>query len=212
MQNENQLSTMMYKAIFDEITAHLISDHKPSTYIEKLSSMEYFKEYLFSMLHKLKTTEQSPKHHPEGSAWNHTMMVLDEAAKVRIKSSNQVVFMWSALLHDIGKPETTRNRKGKITSYDHDKVGEDLAIEFLKIFNLEQTFIDLVSAMVRYHMHILYILRKLPYADIENLLKRVDIYELALLCLCDRLGRVKVNQESAEREYKEFLQMLTLSK
>lgn len=195
-------------SIFKEITTHLLTDEKPASYIEELSRQSLLKEYPFSLLDKLKEAEQSPKYHPEGNAWNHTMLVLNEAAKVRDKSRNKGVFMWSALLHDIGKPSTTRNRKGKITSYDHDKAGEGLCIEFLQYFNCEQAFVDSVAAMVRYHMHMLYVLRKLPYADLKGLLKRVDIYELALLCLCDRLGRTDADFQLEEEEYSEFLQVL----
>ena len=194
--------------IFKDITTHLLNDEKPSSYMEELSQLSGLDEYPLSLLAKLKETEQSPKYHPEGNAWNHTMLVLDEAAKVREKSRNKEVFMWSALLHDIGKPSTTRNRKGKITSYDHDKEGEGLCIEFLQYLNCEQAFVDSVAAMVRYHMHMLYVLRKLPYADLKGLIKRVDIYELALLCLCDRLGRTDADSETEEKEYTSFLQAL----
>ncbi len=38
--------------------------------------------------------------------------------------------MWGALLHDLGKAPTTKIRKGKITSYDHDKVGAELVRNF----------------------------------------------------------------------------------
>jgi putative nucleotidyltransferase with HDIG domain len=194
--------------IFEDITQHLLADEKPSLYIEELDKQSFFREYPFIVLHQLKATEQSPKFHPEGSAWNHTMMVLDEAANVRTRSSNPKVLLWSALLHDIGKPSTTRNRKGKITSYDHDKIGESLCIEFLQYFNQEASFIEAVSAMVRYHMHMLYVLKKLPYADVKGLIRRTDAEELALLCLCDRLGRTGADRSEEENEYREFLQLL----
>ncbi len=194
--------------IFENITSHLLMDEKPSLYLEDLSQKGLLNESPLSMLQRLRDTEQSPKYHPEGSAWNHTMLVLDEAAKAREKSRNKEVFMWSALLHDIGKPATTRNRKGRITSYDHDKVGEGLSKEFLLFYDCEREFIDSVAAMVRYHMHMLYVLRKLPYADMKGLLKRVDIYDLALLCLCDRLGRTNADPQEEDKDYKEFLQVL----
>jgi putative nucleotidyltransferase with HDIG domain len=38
--------------------------------------------------------------------------------------------MWAALLHDIGKPDTTKQYKGRITSYDHDKAGALIARKF----------------------------------------------------------------------------------
>jgi hypothetical protein len=55
----------------------------------------------------------------------------------------------------------------------------------------------------------LYVLKKLPFADMKGLLKRVDIYELALLCLCDRLGRTGADQNEEEKEYTEFKQVLS---
>lgn len=197
------------KEYFDEITRHLLNDDKPSDYINSLSETEFFLEQPFAMLAKLKKTEQSEKYHPEGNAWNHTMMVVDEAARVRHKSKDATVFMWAALLHDIGKPGTTRVRKGRITSYDHDREGERLSVEFLKELTGEYEFIIKVSALVRYHMHMLYILKNLPFADKAGLMgPNLDPDELALLCRCDRLGRTGVDEQEVENEYRRFLDKL----
>lgn len=194
--------------MFRDITAHLLTDERPSSYMEELCRQGGLREYPLSLLGRLKDTEQSPIHHPEGSAWRHTMLVLDEAAKVRDKSRNKEVFMWSALLHDIGKPSTTKNRKGKITSYDHDRAGEEICFKFLQALHCEADFIASVAAMVRYHMHMLYVLRRLPYADLKGLHRRVDPGELALLCFCDRLGRTDADSEFVKKEYTEFLRIL----
>ncbi len=196
------------QAIFDEITNHLLTDEKPSEFLEELSERKEFQKYPFSLILALKTAEQSPKYHSEGNAWNHTMLVIDEATRVRSKSKDPLVFMWSSLLHDIGKPETTQVKKGRITSYDHDMVGERLCREFLEYFCQDENFIQSVSAMVRYHMHMLYILRKLPYSDLMGLLKKVDVDELALLCLCDRLGRKGADIAAERKEYGEFRKLL----
>jgi len=194
---------------FDEITWHLLNDEKPSLYLNSLSEMDVFMEHPFYMLALLKKTEQSAKYHPEGNVWNHTMMVVDEAAKVRDKSQNAVAFMWGALLHDIGKPSTTKMRKGRITSYDHDKEGEKLSAEFLKELTGEKEFIAKVSALVRYHMHMLYILKDLPFADKAGLISgKVSMDELALLCRCDRLGRTGADERQVEEEYQRFLERL----
>lgn len=193
---------------YEEITKHLLKDDKPSEYLKAISREEQFQGYPFAMLWKLKTTEQSPKYHPEGSVWNHTMLVLDEAAKVRHKSKDPKVFMWAALLHDIGKPDTTRNRKGRITSYDHDIVGEKLCKDFLLMLTEDEEFIQKVASYVRYHMHMLYVLKKLPYGDVRSMLKKVDIYDIALLCRCDRLGRTGADTEIEEKEYIRFIEIL----
>lgn len=201
--------------IFEEINEHLMNDEKPSEYITSLSKKKEFQGFPFDFLWKLKNTEQSEKYHPEGSVWNHTMLVLDEAAMVRGQSKDTKAFMWAALLHDIGKPSTTRIRKGKITSYDHDVAGEKLCIEFLKTFAVEEEFIRKVSSLVRYHMHMLYILKGLPHGDIKGLLKEVDADDIALLCRCDRMGRTGVDREFEDAQFREFYlklqQMGTLS-
>ena len=128
------------------------------------------------------------------------MMVLDNAALRRNLSKDSRVFMWSALLHDLGKAPATKIRKGKITAYDHDKLGEDLAIHFLKEFDQEQDFINKVAAMVRWHMQILYVVKNLPFANIKGMLSQVPLEEIALLSLCDRMGRGEMDNEKILEE------------
>lgn len=194
--------------IFNEITEHLMNDSKPSEYMNHLSEEPGFKEDPFPMLGKLKTTEQSKQYHPEGNVWNHTMLVVDEAAEVKDSTKNKIAFMWAALLHDIGKPDTTRVRNGRITSYDHDIVGAKLCKKFLSALTQDKQLIEEVSALVRYHMHILYVLKELPYGNIKGLLREVDKNDIALLCLCDRYGRLGVDKEREEKEYRKFLKFL----
>lgn len=194
--------------IFQGITKHLLEDESPSVYITELSYMEELNTHPFILLWKLKDTVQSKIHHPEGSVWNHTLMVVDEAAKVRSESKDSKSFMWAALLHDIGKPGTTRVKKDKITSYDHDKEGEKLCKEFLSALSDEETFIDRTSSLVRYHMHMLYVLKELPFADRRGMLKRVDVNDMALLCKCDRLGRMGAVAKEEEDNYIKFLNIL----
>lgn len=191
--------------VFYEIENHLLQDKEPSQYLEKLYDKPIFKQHPLKMLYDLKYTEQSPQHHPEGDVWCHTMLVVDEAAKVRNKSKDQRVFMWAALLHDIGKPSTTGKRKGRITSYNHDKVGAQLSKEFLLMFTKEEDFIDKVCQLVAYHMQILYVIKELSFADIEGMKKNTDIREVALLGLCDRLGRGKNNGREERENINKFL-------
>lgn len=151
------------------------------------------------MLDALKHTKQPPRHHPEGNVWKHTLMAVNEAAQLKHLSSNPQVLMWSALLHDIGKPETTKVTENKVTSYNHDKVGEKLSKKFLSYFTDNIDFIFSVSSMVRWHMQILFVVKNMPFADIKSMKKQVDIHEVALLGLCDRCGRLNANR-AKERE------------
>lgn len=195
--------------LFLEITKHLLEDEKPSIYLSSLLQEPWFSQYPFKMLYDLKGTKQSPEHHPEGDAWNHTLLVVDNAAKIKGLSKNPRVFMWAALLHDIGKPSTTRVKKRKITSYNHDKVGEELAIEFLEYCVEDRGFIEEVSNLVRYHMHILYVVRDLPFADRKGLLRETEVREVAMLGYCDRMGRTNQDERKVREDIKLFYHLLT---
>ena len=179
----------------------LLNSEKPSEELSELfSKVEKYKEYPFDMLYKLKDVPQSKVHHPEGDVWVHTLMVVDEAAKIKDKSKNKRNFMWAALMHDVGKFDTTRERKGKITAYDHDKVSARKTEEFFKFFKEDEDFIKDVVALVRWHMQPLFVVKNLPFADIENMLKEVDIEELSMLCQCDRIGRGKLEKKRIVEE------------
>ncbi len=203
---------MTKKNLFNEIDSHLLHDPYPSKYLNEFSNLLEFKEYPFNMLLDLKSTEQDPKHHPEGNVWNHTMLVVDEASKRKDQSSNPKVFMWAALLHDIGKPATTKVRHGKLTSYDHDKLGKKLTKKFLLTVDTPEAFIEQVSTLVRFHMHILFVTKNLPFGDIKGLKNHANIQDVALLGLCDRMGRIGADLNKEEANIKLFFSNLEKKK
>lgn len=160
------------------------------------------------MLSCLKDVKQSPQHHPEGNVWNHTLLVVDEAADRKSQAGDSRVFMWAALLHDIGKAVTTEIRKGKITAYDHDKRGAEMSWSFLMNFTSEE-FAREVSSLVRWHMQILYLSKSRRHSDLASMKFETNIYDVALLSLCDRLGRACVNRFEAEQKVSNFLKEAT---
>jgi tRNA nucleotidyltransferase (CCA-adding enzyme) len=186
---------------FEEFEKHLMEDEKPSIYFEKIiNNKGIFHEYPFTLLSALVGTEQSPEHHPEGNVWIHTMLVVDNAAKVKGLSENPRAFMWGALLHDLGKAPTTKIKKGKITSYDHDKIGAELCRKFLETFTDEEKFIKRVVALVRWHMQTLFVIKNLPFGDVKGMSLEISIKEIALLSECDRLGRGKISEAKIKEE------------
>lgn len=191
--------------LYSDMERHLMNDVLPSKYFLALDDSK-LTVYPFNMFGNLKKTEQSPKFHPEGTVWNHTMLVIDEAAKRKEESSDSRAFMWAALLHDIGKPGSTKVRNGKITSYDHDRLGAKMAGEFLSQFEEDNAFIKKVAALIRFHMHILYVVRSLPFADIKSMKKQISVDDVALLGLCDRLGRVGADTQKEEEAISLFLE------
>lgn len=193
---------MRDKELFLEIEQHLLNDDKPSIYIEEILKAYKLDNHPFSMIKELKEVDQNPKFHPEGNVFIHTMMVIDEGAKVRERSLNKRAFMWALLLHDIGKKPTTKIRKGKLTSYNHDIVGADMVREFLSYFNEEKNFIEEVTGLVRWHMQSLFVTKNLKYQNVDAMLKDVNINDIVLVSLSDRLGRGSLNYNEI-RETKE---------
>lgn len=204
----NSANEIEQRSLFSDIDSHLINDSSPSLYLNQIN-MPAFYQYPFTMLSGLKNVPQSPMHHPEGNVWNHTMLTLDVAAEKKRKALNSRSFIWAALLHDIGKAKTTKSHRGKITAYDHDKIGASMANEFLSFFTDDNTSISEVTALVRWHMQILFVTKKLPFANVREMMTQVDAQDIALLGLCDRLGRLGVNKQLEHETIQSFLQSIT---
>jgi len=177
------------KDIFLNIEKHLLNDEKPSIYFEEGLRIDMLDDYPLSMIKELQDVPQNPKFHSEGNVFIHTMMVIDEGAKIRERSTDKRSFMWALLLHDIGKKPTTKLRKGKLTSYDHDIVGADMTRQFLTYFNEDESFINKVTALVRWHMQSLFVTKNLKFQNVSGMLEQVDANEISLISLSDRLGR-----------------------
>lgn len=186
---------------FAQIEQHLLADEKPSVFLNAWLAGGNLEEWPFNLLQQLVGVRQSPQHHPEGDVWNHTCMVVDEAAQRRTASRDPRSFMWAALLHDLGKPATTKIRNPKrVTAYDHDREGEKLARQFLLAVTDDINFIEQVTRLVRWHMQVLFVVKDLPFADIGTMLSEVNLDEIALLSWCDRLGRGELSLEAAAAE------------
>lgn len=187
--------------MFEEFEEHLMKDEKPSIYFNEIINDDNIATvYPYTLLSALIDTKQSPEHHPEGNVWIHTLLVLDNAAKVKGLSENPRAFMWGALLHDLGKAPATKIKKGKITSYDHDKIGAVLCRKFLEEFTADDEFISQVTALVRWHMQTLFVMKDLPYGDVKGMSSEISFKEIALLSQCDRLGRGKLNERKIKEE------------
>jgi tRNA nucleotidyltransferase (CCA-adding enzyme) len=98
---------------------------------------------LYQELESLVGLSQDPEHHPEGSVWQHTKQTCDVMTDIcdreGVTGEDRVVLMLSALLHDVGKPETTAHVLGKgIRSYGHDTQGEIPVRQFLESIGAQQ--------------------------------------------------------------------------
>jgi tRNA nucleotidyltransferase (CCA-adding enzyme) len=79
--------------------------------------------------------------------WDHTMRVLDE-------STGEPAERIAALLHDVAKPRT-RARSDKTndwTFYHHERVGADMAAQWLRDYRFSNRERDLIVGLIRHHL------------------------------------------------------------
>jgi tRNA nucleotidyltransferase (CCA-adding enzyme) len=186
--------------IYTEVEKALLKAEKPSIFFEYASQIGLLSK-IFSPMDKLIGVEQSPIHHPEGNVWIHTMMAIDEAAKLREKSNYPIAFMLAAVCHDLGKITTTRHLQGKIVSYNHENELY-LTKKFLKNITNNNDLTHEVMILVKNHMRP-NILAKNNSSDkavrkliVETSSKIVNIQDAILLAKADRIGRGSNDLES----------------
>ncbi|MFI3209521.1 MAG: HD domain-containing protein [Peptostreptococcaceae bacterium] len=173
--------------MFNTINEILLKKDNPSLEIKKLRE-ELLKSPLKGII-ELEEIDQNKTYHPEGDVLNHVLLVVDKASNYKFYSKDPKVFMWSSLLHDIGKLTTTKIINGKISSPNHDIVGEKMALDILNEINDNLEFNIKVSKYVKHHMQPLFFNLDKRMFKKEEILSEVDYEELALLSICDRLGR-----------------------
>ncbi|MBQ6719464.1 MAG: tRNA nucleotidyltransferase [Oscillospiraceae bacterium] len=146
-----QLQHLPRERIEGELKKALLKAERPSIFFEVLRKMEQL-DHWFPELKALVGVKQNPVYHSEGDVWTHTMMVLDEAAKLRDHASNPYWFMLSAVTHDFGKAVCTEEHDGVLHAYQHEIKGLPLAETFLRRITSETKLIEYVLNMVEYHM------------------------------------------------------------
>ena len=146
-----QLRHLPRERIEGELKKALLKAEHPSIFFEVLRQMDQL-DHWFPELKALIGVPQPSKYHAEGDVWNHTMMVLDEAAKLRNRAANPYWFMLSALTHDFGKAACTEESNGVLHAYQHEILGLPLAKAFLQRITSESKLIHYVLNMVEYHM------------------------------------------------------------
>ena len=145
------LSYLPAERIMGELEKALLKAERPSVFFEMLRKMNQL-DVWFPEIEKLIGVMQNPKYHPEGDVWNHTMLVLDEAAKLKDETSYPLGFMVTSLMHDAGKPETTTvDEDGRIRSIGHE-LCLDTVRTALKRFTNEARLIKYVLNMTKLHM------------------------------------------------------------
>lgn len=134
----------------------LLNHNKPSEVLEYLRRTRKLDQEIANLI----GVPQDKNHHPEGDAYTHTLMVLDEAAYIAqrefMTATENAVLRLAALTHDFGKfthtQVTQSNGITKITAYGHPEAGIQPADNFMRNSNVNPIIIAQVLPLVNLHM------------------------------------------------------------
>jgi tRNA nucleotidyltransferase (CCA-adding enzyme) len=201
MVDAGMLEELPKERIYNEFTKLLLKAEKPSFGFElmlELGILRYFPE-----LEALIGVKQSPRYHPEGDVWVHTMMCLDEmVALLGDDEKLNLKYMFAILCHDLGKAKTTTvEEDGHIRAIGHEEAGLELTKSMMYRLSNEHDFIESLLPLVEHHLK-----PSQFYADkskdkaVRRLATKVNIEELVVVAKADFLGRT--TEEALTRDYK----------
>lgn len=206
-----KLSELSEERIQDELFRLLLESEYPSYGLK-----EYFRltvlEKIFPELYPLTYTIQDSIFHPEKdefghhTVWIHTLITVDIAKKLSIKfdlnEEETLALLLAALLHDVGKAETTKweFKRGRmtITSILHDSKGVKIADKFLTNLKVETRnnfpLKRIILRLIKNHHRIYEFFRnreEISFKSISRLLNDVEgrDFLLVLLDFADRQSR-----------------------
>ena len=193
MVNEGALQYLSLERVQQEYNKLLMSLH-PSLGLKFLLEINA----IIQPLETLVTCPQRLDFHPEGSVMNHTLLVVDLAALCKNKTSWPLAFMWSALLHDIGKPLVT-TPEGKAPG--HNESGVKVFNQYFAHFFTNKKMKHYIRTMIYYHMHLMNMVRNQSKDySYYKLLKGIEgifpLDDLVYMSKCDKLGRLANRPET----------------
>lgn len=187
-----ELCHLPRERITEELKKALLKAERPSVFFEVLRRMGRLTEW-FPELEALIGIGQNPVHHAEGDVWTHTMMVVDQAAKLRERAENPFGFMLAAVTHDFGKAICTEEIGGVIHAYEHETKGLPLVEQFLKRLTGERKLRDYVCNLVRLHMKPFTVAAANASVKTTNKMFDQAVDPEALICIAEADNRGKIS-------------------
>jgi poly(A) polymerase len=92
---------------------------------------------------------QPPDHHPDGDVWVHTLLLLEQ-----LPARGSETLALAALLHDVAKPRCAQVRDGRITFWQHDVLGAEMAVAICQRLRRSRETWERVAYLVRHHLRL----------------------------------------------------------
>lgn len=168
---KEELETLSKERVFTELSKALDTE-KPSIFFEVLKQANILDVH-FKEIKDLIDVEQPVKYHPEGDAYNHTMLVLDMSSKLtkNYETERKLEIRFAALVHDLGKGTTPKEQYPH--HYGHEERGVNLVGVFGNRLKVLNNWIKCGKTACREHMRggIFY---KMKPAKRVEFIERVD--------------------------------------
>lgn len=201
LAQNGELETLSAERVWKE-TQQALTEKSPQVYFQTLRDCGALK-YWFSELNALWGIPNPPQWHPEVDTGIHTMMVVEQAAKL----SQDPITRFAALCHDLGKGKTPRHLWPK--HYGHEKAGVALVQSLCKRLRAPKVYASLASIASEFHLH-MHRITELKPKTLLTLLEKIQafrqagvLYQYLDVCEADFKGRTGFE----EREYpqREFM-------
>lgn len=214
MVEEGVLDELPKERIVGEWMKWAIKSVNPGTLFEFLRESGIGDKY-FPELMKLKNTPQDPVFHPEGDVEIHTSQVMYMASRIaereKLNNKEKAILIFSALLHDVAKPNVTKYEFSKkynreiITSKGHEALSAEMVPEILSRIGVQEEIIEKIVPIVREHLAHATISaipgekqKMSAFSKLVSRLNKASVYQLMLLMEADMKGRNKKFEDNID--------------
>jgi len=178
----------------DDLERRLLEAARPSEVIRGLESDGSLKRLMPELAALIGVPQHKPWH-PEGDAYEHTLQVLDAVVRRTYATErDKLIFIYTALCHDLGKATTTEIENGIWRAHKHEVVVVPMARALLERLGVEESMILVICKLCRHHMDPpQFIRRKEPVEMYEWLAREmkgfISLEMLMEFATCDQQGR-----------------------
>ena len=200
---KDELTTLSKERVFMEFKRALETE-KPSIFFQVLKQAKVLDVH-FKEIHDLIGAIQPKKYHPEGDSYNHTMLALDNSAK--ITANTRIRFC--VLVHDLGKGRTPKEIYPH--HYNHEKNGIEPLRELSNRLGVPNIWKKSAMTSVREHMKG-GIFHRMTVAKKVSFIEKVDKSQLGLnglqvVVYCDRCRDIEATKGDIIDERYNFIKM-----
>ncbi|WP_455207777.1 multifunctional CCA addition/repair protein [Kaarinaea lacus] len=188
MVESGEVDALVPERVWKELETALATD-TPQQFFMTLRDCGAMQK-LFPEIDQLYGVPQAENHHPEIDTGVHTMMVLEQCARL----TDNTVTRFAALVHDLGKGVTPQEEWPKHLNHEENSV--PLIDALCDRYRIPNDYRELATHVARYHFHC-HRANELRASSILKLFKNIDAFrkperfqQFLVACEADARGRL----------------------